>query len=127
MPDWLMQLILVFVPSGGVLGAVLLWRQDRRRAPIEWRTASLAEHTALNKSAVDLVNVMNTRLAEVNARLASQDAKLEEQQVEISAIRRSNETLTHHLSVWGWWYSDLTEDWDNVRVQAAPPAAPELR
>ena len=127
MPDWVMQIIMIFVFSGGLLGAVLLWRQDRRRAPIEWRTAALAEHSAVSKSAVDLVAITNERLREVHERLAEQDKKLEDQQSEISSIRRDNETLARHLTVWGWWYADLTEDWEDFRAKDAPPPAPELR
>lgn len=134
MPEWLMQLIIVIVPSGGLITAFLLWRQDRRRGPIEYRTAALAESSAVAKAATELVGVLNSRLSEVNARMAQQDARIDkqdariaEQGLEIFALKKENDSKNRILLIWDDWYDDLEEGWHEHRTRETPPASPVQR
>ena len=134
MPDWLMSLLLYIIPlTGGTTGYVL-WRQDRRRGPIEWRTAALAESTAVSRSATELVAELRERMRDMNARLTAQDErigkqddKIAAQQLELNAVRRDSEAKGWLLTLWTHWYTELVEDWEELRAEAVPPAPPSAQ
>ena len=130
-PGWVLQLLTVLVPSGGILGGVLLWRQDKRRAPIEYSTAQVADAVALSGAASGLVKEMREELAATRVRLDTQDAKIAEQRGEIRELRTTtdtlrddNEELRDRLFRWGAWYDGLATDWDAHRARPHPPPAP---
>ena len=88
--------------------------------------------TAVSQAATGLVaemrarlNDMNVRLSQQDAKIERQDAKIERQSLEIDAMRRENEAKDWSLRLWGHWYKDLDEDWDEHRTKAAPPPPPE--
>ena len=131
LPGWLLQLVTVLVPTGGLMGGVLLWRQDKRRAPIEYSTAQVADAVALSGAASGLVKEMREELARQRVRLDAQDAKLTEQHTEIQALRDTtdtlrgdNEELRDRLFRWGVFYDDLAADWATHRTREHPPPAP---
>ena len=131
LPSWLLQLITVLVPSGGIIGGVLLWRQDKRRAPIEYSTAQVADAVALSGAASGLVKEMREELARYRARLDAQDTKIADQHTEIQglrettdALRDDNEELRDRLFRWGVFYDDLAADWATHRTREHPPPAP---
>ena len=131
MPGWVLQLLTVLVPSGGILGGVLLWRQDKRRAPIEYSTAQVGDAVALSGAASGLVKEMREELARYRARLDTQDTKIAEQHNEIAALRTAtdtlrddNEELRDRLFRWGVFYDDLAGDWATHRTREHPPPAP---
>ena len=132
MSEEVMRWLLVILPLTGGTTGFLLWRQDKRRGPIEWRTAALAESTAVSQAATGLVAEMRARLNDMNVRLGQQDAKIERQDakiaaqsLEIDAMRRENEAKDWSLRLWGHWYKGLDEYWDKHRTKAAPPPPPE--
>ena len=136
-----MRWLLVILPLTGGTTGFLLWRQDKRRGPIEWRTAALAESTAVSQA--DVLATGRTPLATAGAasayyvqtsgtsliggfiKIERQDAKIEAQSLEIDAMRRENEAKDWSLRLWGHWYKGLDEDWDEHRTKAAPPPPPE--
>lgn len=131
LPGWLLQLVTVLVPTGGIMGGVLLWRQDKRRAPIEYSTAQVADAVALSGAASGLVKEMREELASTRVRLDAQDAKIAEQRVEIRELRTTtdtlrddNEELRDRLFRWGVFYDDLADDWATHRTREHPPPAP---
>ena len=130
-PGWLLQLITVLVPSGGIIGGVMLWRQDKRRAPIEYSTAQVADAVALSGAASGLVKEMREELASNRARLDAQDAKIADQHTELRELRETtdtlrgdNEELRDRLFQWGVFYDDLAQDWAMHRTREHPPPAP---
>ena len=130
-PSWLLQLITVLVPTGGIMGGVMLWRQDKRRAPIEYSTAQVADAVALSGAASGLVKEMREELASNRARLDAQDAKIADQHTELRELRETtdtlrgdNEELRDRLFQWGVFYDDLAQDWAMHRTREHPPPAP---
>ena len=113
MPEWVIPILTIVIGSGGLIAAISAWVRDAKKAPIESRTAQVADAVAISHAAANFVEIQN-------ARFAAQDSKIEKLGLEIESLRTQ-------LYAWQIWYNeDLVTNWDSHRVKEDPPNPPKV-
>lgn len=131
MPDtellvqWLLPTITVLFGVGGPIGAWVLLRKEMRQAPIEYRTAQVADAIAVSQAAKGLVDTVTARLSQQDARSEAQDRKIDDLRTALNDALADLHTKTGRLLRWDGWYDGLETDWEQHRLKPAPPEPPE--
>lgn len=123
--DWLdlVRALIVPLASGGVLAAVLSFRQDRRRAPIETETAAVANARTLSEIAMSVAEQAQEAVTSLQTSvdcLRKENARLVEDNADIKR------KLSLTLDAFTAWADDITTRWDWWRTQEEPPTKPQL-
>ena len=103
-PEWL-TVVLTTIGGGGLVTALVAWRRDVKRGPVEAQTAQVADAVAVSAVANELVKTVMARLKETDDKV---------------------EKLQNRVDRWGTWYADLVGNWFRYREQGHPPAPPEV-
>ena len=102
------QIILAFVGVvGAPLAAILTWRVQARRRPIEESTAAAANAAALSKASADMITAFRSDLTDFRARIESQESRID--------------LLESRDRAWSRFYADLHQRWSHHRQQDSAP------
>ena len=124
-PTWLLPLLTLVIGGGGIGSGFVLLRKEARQAPIEWRTAQIADAVAVSEAARALLDTVRQQLSDQNAKLTTQDTRLDEQDRKLEEQAQVISQLRFRLDRWVDWYADLALSWPTHRISEVPPAPPE--
>lgn len=121
LPSWVLPMLGLFFGVSGPFGALLAYKSESRKAPIEHKTAQVAEATAISTTANALLQTVFDRMKIQDDRAEAQDNKIKELRNELTL---TNSRLDRIKFTWASWYNDLREDWDMHRIKDDAPAPP---
>ena len=121
LPTWVLPVLAILFGVGGPFSALLAWRSEARKGPIERSTAKVAEATAISTTANELLKTVFTRMNEQDARASAQDDRIKELHNDLVATNNRLDKITF---TWNAWYLDLRDDWDTHRAKDEAPPPP---
>ena len=108
----------ILVPIAAIIGAIWTIMRERRREPVERRTADAA--VAASQATANEVVVKSFSLL------------VSDHRQEIDRLNKENDELEAKISkvgrwvyLWESWHTELRLKWNTVRAKTAPPAAPD--
>ncbi len=129
LPSWFWPAVAYTFGTGGPLAGFLAWLRFRKKDPIDYSTAQIANATAISSAATGVVDMMSETMKDFELKFKEQDARQKQQdehsREQDAKIAMLEKRVYNVESIWSLWYADLAARWEVYKMADSAPQAPE--